>query len=149
MTNICNFLSIGLLLNHLDSGRQVVQSHLVEGKIPEELLVMVGVKRDMRSTVCIAARVSQPDIISSTCCYKSWRYICIVHDPGIGRVETTVLEENGRFATTRNVAFFLKTRDSEDTQIISILRRHCMCLKLEAILDTNLTERFVRIELMA
>ena len=92
MADICNFLSIGLLLNHLDSGRQVVQPHLVEGKIPEELLVIVGVKRDMRSTVSIAARVSQPDIISSIDSYEGRCFVNIVANKAVGCINDAMLE---------------------------------------------------------
>ena len=144
VANVGDLLSAGLGLDCIDNGGQVVCSHFKPGEVPEFLLVMVRVILGVRTAVRVAARISEPDIIASTCGHEGWSHVRVVHDPAVGRVKDAVLEQNGRLCTVR-LSFAHQAWDTEDVQLVAVLGCHLVELELETVLGANLLEGTLRV----
>ena len=94
MPHIGNLLPAGLALDCINDSRQVIGAHVEPREIPELLLVVIRVQADIRATVGVPSRVSQPDIIAGTSGHERRSHVRIVHDPAVGRVQNTMLEKH-------------------------------------------------------
>ena len=58
MSDVCNFLSISLILDHVNDSWYIILGHILKSEVPELLLVGVGIQFLMLTTERIAARVT-------------------------------------------------------------------------------------------
>ena len=95
MTDVSDLVFLRFESNIVDHLWQIMQTKLIEAVVKEfiGILVLVGVKRLMRSGVLGSSIVSKPDIIASFGRSKCWRFL-LTHDPGISTREQTMLKED-------------------------------------------------------
>ncbi len=65
-----------------EEGRQVVVGHVLEGELPE-LLVLVWVVFGVVPGVLVASAVAQPDIVALIGQHEAWGFIFIIDQPRV------------------------------------------------------------------
>ena len=92
MAYIADLLVAGRLDDVLQNGRDVVLTHLFPIESPVFSFVLVVVVLGVSQTVGVATRVAKPHVITATSGNEGGRDAVVVHDPGVGRVEDTMLQ---------------------------------------------------------
>jgi len=96
MADVCDFLATSHMLNHVDDGGKIVLAHILPREIPEGLVVVVGIKVSVMTTIGVSAGVAEPHIVASASSHKCGSNVSIVDNPGVSGVKNTMLHEHGR-----------------------------------------------------
>ena len=87
VAEVGNLLVECFLLDVFNVGLYVVPAHILPGIVPKFFFLLIRVILNMGTTVGVATRVSEPDIIAGTSEDKSGSNLWVVHYPAEGRVE--------------------------------------------------------------
>jgi len=141
MTNVGHFLSTSPILDVIDHSRDVIFAHIIPCVVPELQHVHVGISMFMLTAVCVATRVSKPDIIASAGSDKGRSNFSLIGDPAECRGEKTVLHKYGRLVGTLwHRLLTAEAWNTIDGENIAILGRDLVRLKFKAVLRADLFE---------
>jgi hypothetical protein len=93
VAHIVRFL-VGELVDVGEEGGEVVVSHVLEGELPE-LLVLVRVVLGVVPGMFVPPAVAQPDIVAFVGEHEGWSLALVVDEPSIGAVQEAVLQNDG------------------------------------------------------
>lgn len=133
MADIGVLLDASLIGHVIKYGRDIVLTHLLPVESPEFLFILVRAVLDVLATVGVSTRVAKPDVIPSSSCHKSRGNFRVVHSPAVSRIEDSVLQKNCRFFELLFLSS--ETRNTPDSQNISIFSSDSVFFELESILD--------------
>jgi hypothetical protein len=133
MADIGMLLDTSLLGHVIEHGRDIVLAHLLPIESPEFLFILVRAVLDVLATIGVSTRVAKPDVIPSSSCYKSRGNFRVVHSPAVSRIEDSVLQKDCRFSKLLGLSS--ETRDTPDSQNISIFSCDSVSFELESILN--------------
>lgn len=123
VAQIANLL-FGDLIDVCEDGGEVVICHVLEGKLPK-LLVFVGVELGVVAGVLVASAVSQPHVVPLVRQHKARRLVLVIHQPGVGTVEQTMLQDDGLESLPYRTALAL---DAEHGENVAVLGGHLVGL---------------------
>ena len=96
---------------------------MLESEFPK--LFIFWTQLSMVSGVFVTSTIAHPHIVPSICQHESWSLILIIYEPGIRRVQESVLEDDRFESAFDDRVFFL---DAEDGQDVSIFCGDCVFL---------------------
>jgi hypothetical protein len=102
-------------------------------------MALLWVKSFMADAVLGATLVAEPDIVTLSDELECGSDISKVHDPAVGGIHDSVLQENGSFEAIEVILPGV-IGDPEYVQDISVLCFNWMCLEAESVLLDNLLE---------
>lgn len=111
------YLLLCHLINVSEDGGEVVICHMLEGKLPK-LLVFVGVELGMVAGVFVASAVAQPHVVPLVRQHEARRFVLVIHQPGVGTVEQTMLQDDGFEPLPYRASLALDAEHGEDVSVL-------------------------------
>jgi len=144
MSDIADFLYACKIGDVVEVGGYIVLAHLLKVVSPELAFVLVRIKRNMSTTIGIAAGVAKPDIITLTRSDECGSNIGPIHEKSVSCIHETMLHEYYWFRAVRD-CLTDQSWNAHDCQNITIFCNDGVFLVLKAIFDANFLNGFVAI----
>ena len=105
MSNIGNFLSSTFINYFLNLSWKIIFSKILKTEIKKCFLISIWIKSLMSSWILVSSAVSEPNIISMICKYKSWCFTSIIINPCIRWREKTMLKKHCRSFASLHICY--------------------------------------------
>lgn len=139
MADVSDFI-ISCVFSHIvNLGWCVVVAHLGPTELPIRS-VGIRIQRLVAHAVLCAPLVSEPDVVACLDELECWSNIRPMHDPAVGRVDDSMLQEHNLRARLSVIG-----GNSVDVEDVAVVSRHWVRLELVSVLLDDLLECLVEV----